>query len=266
MSRLKLFQIKTLCLVGLVLSMGAANISIASPFEMSPSEIYTRFVAKEYCSCRFVVQQTEAVCRNEAKAFAALIRVQEDNESKLIKAINHFSSAEAYFQDERVGCQLSDHSSFQAQNVPPNSIEVQFGEEIETCHSREVLWEQLSQSAMNSERTWLWPNRRSVMRGEGLFNGAQAIVTYKSFWSNFSYGYEIANVVPGYQFEYIAGSDHAFVGGATVRIIEDENEQTSLSWKGTYWIPRSNSSGRRFFQSFSENFFRDLRINLQRNC
>lgn len=254
------------CIVALVLAGPVkAQTLLNDPFGYTTSEVYTRFVAKEYCSCRFVVQQSEKVCRQEAKAFSALVRVEEDPELQVITASNFFSHARAVIQQPSLGCQL-----FDAESVPDlikdDSVEVEFGERMPTCHSRETLWLQLEISARDSEQTWLWPNDRSIMKGEGLFEGAKASVTYKHFLGNFEYGYRLNNVKPFNQFAYVAAEDHAFRGGAVVSLEEESDGSVSLIWQGLYRIPRSNFVGRQFFQNFSVQFFRDLKRNLEKSC
>lgn len=68
--------------------------------------MYARYVAKEYCSCRFVVGQTEKICRAEAKADNLLVRITEDREERIIETRNSGGKARARWVNERLGCQL----------------------------------------------------------------------------------------------------------------------------------------------------------------
>lgn len=153
-----------------------------------------------------------------------------------------------------------------AEDVSSDWVEIEFKENFVTCHSRAVLWEQLQISTINSEYSWLWPNRHSVMKGEGLFNGAWAQVQYKLLWGGFEYGYRIVNVIPGTQFEYVSDDAHAFRGGAMVSLGKGPSGETTLSWSGRYLIPKSNLAGRAYFHFFSRIFFRDLRKSLEDSC
>ena len=68
--------------------------------------LLTRYVAKEYCSCRFVVKQTPATCRNENKVTNLLFRLSEDSNNKVITVSNLFTKTEARFISEEQGCLL----------------------------------------------------------------------------------------------------------------------------------------------------------------
>ncbi len=68
--------------------------------------LLTRYIAKEYCSCRFVVGQSAKVCKNENKATNIFVRLTEDTNKKVIKVRNIFTKAEARFISDKHGCTL----------------------------------------------------------------------------------------------------------------------------------------------------------------
>lgn len=76
------------------------------PDRSSSTYLLTRFIAKEYCSCRFVIQQSAKVCKDETKATSLLFKVHEDPDKKTIRVTNLAEKAEAQFLNERHGCQL----------------------------------------------------------------------------------------------------------------------------------------------------------------
>lgn len=80
--------------------------AIGSASIFNSADLYTSFVAKEYCSCRFVVKQSPKVCLNEAKAFSVAVGITEDLENKRILARNLLSRVTASFNDDRTGCSL----------------------------------------------------------------------------------------------------------------------------------------------------------------
>lgn len=89
---------KTLLFLTLLLPQGASANSLGY--------LLTRYMAKEYCSCRFVVKQSPTVCRNENKSFKILVRITEDSKKKIIKVQNAFTRTEAHFINEDQGCLL----------------------------------------------------------------------------------------------------------------------------------------------------------------
>ena len=68
--------------------------------------LITRYMAKEYCSCRYVVKQSPKVCKDENKSYKVLVRIMEDEENKVIKVRNVFTTTSAYFVNEKLGCIL----------------------------------------------------------------------------------------------------------------------------------------------------------------
>ncbi|MEM7647028.1 MAG: hypothetical protein AAF203_08970 [Pseudomonadota bacterium] len=83
-----------------------AGLPNAQAKTLNTADLVTRYMAKEYCSCRFVVKQSPKVCKDENKTFRILFRIREDQTKKVIRVSNIFEKAEARFIDERQGCQL----------------------------------------------------------------------------------------------------------------------------------------------------------------
>lgn len=72
----------------------------------SNSLLLTRYMAKEYCSCRYIVKQTPKVCRNENKTFPLIFRLKENEQEKIIVVKSFGNEAKARFIDESHGCLL----------------------------------------------------------------------------------------------------------------------------------------------------------------
>lgn len=137
-------------------------------------------------------------------------------------------------------------------------VEVKFENTIETCLSAEVLWQQLSESMVDSGNSWLWPERLSNVSGEGMLDRAIIEVTYKSIFSDVTYSYELSDIVSGQEFTYTAvPSRHPFEGGARVWI-ESTSNARFFHWEGSYLTPRGASLQRRFFRNYSRSFFRSI--------
>lgn len=83
------------------------SLLFSSPaFSKTTPILLTRYVAKEYCSCRFIVGQTPKVCKDENKATNILVRVREDKKNKVIHVTNIFTKATAQFVSDNHGCIL----------------------------------------------------------------------------------------------------------------------------------------------------------------
>lgn len=144
-----------------------------------------------------------------------------------------------------------------------DSIEVRFENTIETCLPAETLWQQLTKSMSNSDHSWIWPTRLSNVVGEGMQEGAHIDVTYKSIFSDVTYSYELSDIIPGLEFTYTAiPGRHPFVGGARVWIESAEDDTRLFHWAGLYVTPQSASLQRRFFRSYSRDFFRSIKANI----
>ena len=74
--------------------------------ELSTPQLLTRYMAKEYCSCRFVVGQTPKVCRAENKTFKILFSISEDTKKKVVTVKSFALTAKASFINDRFGCEL----------------------------------------------------------------------------------------------------------------------------------------------------------------
>jgi hypothetical protein len=144
-------------------------------------------------------------------------------------------------------------------------VPIEFETEIKTCLSQEILWEQLSVAMKDSGDSWLWPDNRSEVVGEGLANKSLIEVTYKTTFSDPTYTYELTEVKRLKQFTYLAvEGKHPFIGGATLKL-EKTLQGTVFTWKGRYLTHPDDWIERRFFRSFSRRFFRDLEKNIERN-
>ena len=81
-------------------------ILIPSGQSKSTPYLLTRYMAKEYCSCRFVVKQSHKVCKNENKTLKVLWKIETNEETKEVIVKNLVHKAKAHFIDDRYGCVL----------------------------------------------------------------------------------------------------------------------------------------------------------------
>ncbi len=103
MAKIRWFQ----CL-GLVVTITLLTTNLSAK---STPYLLTRYIAKEYCSCRFVVKQSAKVCKNENKATNILFRVDEDLINQVITVTNIFTKAHARFLSDNHGCLLVEDKS-----------------------------------------------------------------------------------------------------------------------------------------------------------
>ena len=93
-------------MIGSILSFLVVFASAPS-FALPTPVLLTRYMAKEYCSCRFVVKQSSRTCINENKTTNLLFSIKEDLTNKRIMVTSEFETAEARFLDDRFGCELT---------------------------------------------------------------------------------------------------------------------------------------------------------------
>ena len=94
-----------------VFVIGAALLASCSndirPYANNDLQLATSYSAKEACSCLFVMEQTEAYCRNWTKASPAVASFRVDWEEKTVEsgALLMWGRRARYI-DERRGCVL----------------------------------------------------------------------------------------------------------------------------------------------------------------
>ena len=154
-----------------------------------------------------------------------------------------------------------------------NNSEVVFEAKIKTCLSKEVIWTQLSAAMLDSNMSWMWPNKASNVTGGGLKEESQIFVTYKLPFNTTTFDYFLENVDVLSSFEYVASENHAFVGGAKVSLENVKrrlrrrpapglrSNYTLLTWSGKYII--NQSFQRSLFKNYTEKFFKELRANIE---
>ena len=87
-------------LLGLMILMSSQAFAKNTPY------LITRYMAKEYCSCRFVVKQSPEVCKNENKTTKLFFRLREDTKNKVITVSNLVTKTQARFISPEHGCLL----------------------------------------------------------------------------------------------------------------------------------------------------------------
>jgi hypothetical protein len=80
-------------------------------------------------------------------------------------------------------------------------------------------------------------------------------VTYGSGWFAPTYGYLLSEVTYGVSMTYQADSEHPFVGGATISMLQTESGTTVLDWSGNY--RNANAFQRNYFRRFASQFLQD---------
>lgn len=76
-------------------------------YDNNDLQLVTGYTAKDFCSCLFVMEQTEAYCRAWTKASPAVARIRIDERRKVVSASAAILwGAEARFVDAQQGCVL----------------------------------------------------------------------------------------------------------------------------------------------------------------
>ena len=73
---------------------------------LSTPVLVTRYMAKEYCSCRYVVKQSHDICKDENKTTSLVFSISDDPKNKKVQVSSLFEKAEARFLNKRYGCEL----------------------------------------------------------------------------------------------------------------------------------------------------------------
>ena len=72
-------------------------------------ELLTRYKAKDFCSCMFVMKRDENYCRDWTVASPNLASIKVDKELKVVRTqAIHYWSATARYINERTGCTLDE--------------------------------------------------------------------------------------------------------------------------------------------------------------
>ena len=81
----------------------------AEGYDNHDLELLTRYKAKDFCSCMFVMKREEAYCRDWTVASPNLASIKVDEEAQTVttQAI-HYWSATARYTGERTGCTLDE--------------------------------------------------------------------------------------------------------------------------------------------------------------
>ena len=104
---------KTRKLIPLILSYTIIILSCFScknhTYDNHDLELLTRYKAKDFCSCMFVMKRDEDYCRDWTVAAPNLASIKVDQEEKTVttQAI-HYWSATARYTGERTGCTLDE--------------------------------------------------------------------------------------------------------------------------------------------------------------
>ncbi|MCP6690690.1 amidase [Pseudomonas donghuensis] len=68
--------------------------------------ILSAYSAKEYCSCRYVMNFDEHYCRGYVRQYLPLSRLDEDAQQRLVSAAGLGGENRAQWQGPREGCRL----------------------------------------------------------------------------------------------------------------------------------------------------------------
>ncbi|MFN7728321.1 MAG: hypothetical protein ACK5P7_04120 [Bdellovibrio sp.] len=154
-------------------------------------------------------------------------------------------------------CVLISGQVFAQERVP-----LKFDHQVQSCARHDLIWTDLERALVDSEDSKIWPSQLSSVTGRAQL-GAVISVTYGNGWFAPTYTYNLTEYGTGV-FRYEARADHPFVGGARVSVLPSADGRGSiLKWDGLYLIEANDERGRRYFKSFSANFFAALDSNLK---
>ncbi len=141
-------------------------------------------------------------------------------------------------------------------------LPLKFDHQVQSCARPDLIWSDLERALVDSENSKIWPSQLSSVTGRAEL-GAVISVTYGSGWFAPTYTYDLTEFGAGV-FRYEARADHPFVGGARVSVTPSASGRGSiLKWDGLYMIDVNDDRGRRYFKSFSADFFTALDRNLR---
>lgn len=69
-------------------------------------KIISRWYAKEFCSCYFVMERSEDFCRERVRQWIPIQSYSIDQKNKLISATGLWNTAHALYEGDRLGCRL----------------------------------------------------------------------------------------------------------------------------------------------------------------
>jgi len=69
--------------------------------------IVSSYTAKEYCSCRYVMNHPEAYCRNYVRLPMPIDEIIDDHEHKQVLATGFWNTQRAVWISPREGCRLT---------------------------------------------------------------------------------------------------------------------------------------------------------------
>lgn len=94
-------------LLGLTVACSGVQEDGSRLYEDSDLELVTGYTAKEFCSCVFVMEQSEDFCRQWTRAEPAIAVAHVDRDAKAVHASAlSLWDATARFVDDRRGCVL----------------------------------------------------------------------------------------------------------------------------------------------------------------
>jgi len=100
---------RRLALTAVLLAFAGTACTPSSPQEYANNDLQliTGYSAKEFCSCLFVMEQTEDFCRAWTKADPAVATLRVDRTRKKVESSTGLLwGARAHFVDARFGCVL----------------------------------------------------------------------------------------------------------------------------------------------------------------
>lgn len=100
------FVIFDLIIIGVFLSWWFLFRVEAGNYRANVIELGLNFTAKNFCSCLFVAEQSEAACRDHVEIDQVQPKIVFDRDRKMAKASLLMFSAEAQFQGADKGCVL----------------------------------------------------------------------------------------------------------------------------------------------------------------
>ena len=138
----------------------------------------------------------------------------------------------------------------------------QFEKTIHTLVPENEVWDATKEAFKDSENSTVWPNDYSVVKSDGLQDGAEIAMTYKMPFVSKTYHYTVSNYEEGKTFTYASTDDHPLWGEVTITL-EPWDGGTKLTWEGSYKYDGFSFTALYFRMFFQQGFLNQLEENIR---
>lgn len=137
-----------------------------------------------------------------------------------------------------------------------------FEKTIHTLEPHDKVWSALEGALRDSQGSSVWPNDYSVIKSDGLRDGAELEITYFMPFATKTFTYVVSDYIEGETFSYNISSSDTFKGGETVSLREWDGG-TEIVWKGSYRYKGFSLTAMYFRLYFNQGFFGQLEENIR---